>query len=138
MDTINLRRDGLVLLILAVMLVMLASALTGAYRVFGYALIALVAALAVVGFARRDDPVTWIPPIVATTVLLVAFMGMFANEATDVRDATDTVLGFQAGTAFLIYGVWIPAFFTMAVSFALIFKRLSGENQAPTRKRESR
>ena len=138
MDTINLRRDGLVLLILAVMLVMLASALTGAYRVFGYALVALVGALAVAGFARRDDPVTWIPPIVATTVLLVAFMGMFANEATEVRDATDPVFGFQAGTAFLIYGVWIPAFFTMAVSFALIFNRLSGENPAPTRKRESR
>jgi hypothetical protein len=52
---------------------------------------------------------------------------MFANESAAVQSAGDTILGFQPGTAFLIYGVWIPAFFTMGVGFALVFDRLNAD-----------
>lgn len=136
---INLRRDGFVLLLLVVMIVMLGAALTGAYRAFGYALVALVGLLIALGFVRRDDPLTWLPPAIATAVLLAAFVGMFAGESAVVRDVNDTVLGFQRGTAFLIYGVWIPAFFTMGLAFALLFGRLHGNDDVTTnRKREIR
>lgn len=122
---IELRRDGFVLLLLAVMLVLLASALGGAYRVFGYALVMFLGLMTGLGFIRRHDPLTWAPPVLTTAVLLVAFTGMFSNESAIVHSAADTTLGFQPGTAFLIYGVWIPAFFTMGVGFALVFDRLS-------------
>lgn len=125
MDRINLRRDAFVLALLAVMFVLLVAGLAGAYRVFGYALVAFLGMLMALGFVRRGDPVTWAPPVVATTVLLIAFTGMFLAESTEVRDAADTILGFQPGTAFLVYGVWIPAFFTMGVGFALVFDRLT-------------
>lgn len=124
MSRLDLRRDGVVIVLLALMLVMLAAALTGAYRAFGYALVVFLGALMGLGFVRRGDPLTWAPPLVATVVLLAAFTGMFANEAAVVRDAGDTLFGFQPGTAFLVYGVWIPAFFTMGLSFALVFDRL--------------
>lgn len=123
----NLRRDGLVVAVLVCMLVMLVAGLAGAYRVFGYALVAFLGTLMGLGFIRRGDRVTWLPPLLATTVLLVSLAGMFANESAVVRDASDTVLGFQRGTAFLIYGIWIPAFFTMGLSFALVFDRLADE-----------
>lgn len=113
------------MLLLALMLILLGSALAGASRLFGYALVAFLGLMCGLGFARRRDPLTWIPPVIATAVLLVAFTGMFANESAAVHGAGDTTLGFQRGTAFLIYGVWIPAFFTMAVSFALIFDRVN-------------
>ncbi len=139
MDTIDLRRDGFVLLLLLVMLVLLASALIGAYRVFGYALVALLGLLMALGFVRRGDPVTWLPPAIATAVLLVAVTGMFASERAVVRTAADTVLGFQPGTAFLVYGIWIPAFFTMSVGFALVFDRLQqGRERSSRRKPEHR
>jgi hypothetical protein len=121
---IDLRRDGFVLLLLAVMLILLGTALGGAYRAFGYTLVAFVGLMTGLGFSRRRDPATWGPPIVTTLVLLVAFSGMFAYESAAVHSAADTRLGFQPGTAFLIYGVWIPAFFTLGVSFALLFDRL--------------
>lgn len=121
---LDLRRDGTVLMLLALMLVMLGAALTGTYRVFGYALVALLGALMTLGFGRRGDPVTLVPPVLATTVLLVAFSGMFATEQTLVLSARDTVLGFQPGTAFLVYGVWIPAFFTVGIGFAAVFNRI--------------
>jgi hypothetical protein len=123
------RRDGFVLLLLAVMLVMLGAALTGAYRTFGYALVAFVGLLTGLGCIRRGDPLTWAPPVVATVVLVAAFVGMFANETAVVRQSDDTILGFQPGTAFLVYGVWIPAFFTMGVGFALIFDRLNAVDE---------
>lgn len=135
---INLRRDGFVLVLLAVMLVLLGAALTGAYRVFGYALVGFLGLMAGRGFVRRRDPLTWAPPLLATVVLLVAFTGMFANESAAVQNADDTTLGFQPGTAFLIYGVWIPAFFTMAVSFALVFDRLSADDCAHADRTRSR
>ena len=126
----NWPRDGFVLLLLAVMLVLLGSALSGAYRVFGYALVTFLGLLMGLGFVRRRDPITWLPPLLATAVLLIAFTGMFVNETAVVRDARDTVLGFQPGTAFLVYGVWIPAFFTMGVSFALVFDRLTADDHS--------
>jgi hypothetical protein len=129
-DRIHLRRDGFVLALLIVMLVLLAAGLAGAYRVFGYTLVAFLGMLMALGFVRRGDGVTWVPPVVATTVLLMAFAGMFAAESTVVRDAGDTILGFQPGTAFLVYGVWIPAFFTMGVGFALVFDRLTDNRTA--------
>lgn len=130
MNHINLRRDGFVLGLLVVMLVLLVSGLAGAYRVFGYALVAFLGMFIGLGFVRQGDPVTWAPPAVATAVLLIAFAGLFANETAIVRDAGDTVLGFQPGTAFLIYGIWIPAFFTMGLSFAVVFDHLGHDRDS--------
>lgn len=118
-------RDRFVLCLLALMLVMLGSALAGAYRVFGYVLVLFLGMLMGLGFVRRRDAATWAPPLVATSVLLVSLSGLFAYEHTAVSDVSETVLGFQPGTAFLIYGIWIPALFTLGVSFALVFPRLT-------------
>jgi O-antigen ligase len=126
MNHFDLRRDGFVLALLVLMVVLLVSALAGSYRAFGYALVVFLGMLTALGFVRRGDPVTWVPPVLVTTVLLVAFAGMFTYETAAVHDLHDTLLGFQKGTAFLIYGVWIPAFFTMGVTFALVFDRLTG------------
>lgn len=128
---IDLRRDGVVLGLLALTIVLLTAGLTGADRVFGYALVAFVGVLLGFGFVNREDPVTWIPPIVAVAVLLVAFTGMFAYESTEVRGPGDTVLGFQPGTAFLVYVLWVPAFFTFGAGLAIVFNRL-GALQRPT------
>jgi hypothetical protein len=128
-DYFNLRRDGFIIALLVLMLVLLASALTGSYRLFGYTLVAFLGMLMGLGFVRRRDPVTWVPPLIATAVLAVAFTGMFTHEHAVVTDARDTVLGFQRGTAFLVYGVWIPAFFTMGLAFALLFDRLADEHE---------
>jgi hypothetical protein len=37
-------------------------------------------------------------------------------------------LGFQAGTAFVVYGIWLPAFFTLGVTYVLVFDRLSDQS----------
>lgn len=124
---IALRRDGFVLALLVVLIVLLVSGLAGAPRVFGYALVFFFGLLMGLGFVRWRRPATWWPPVVATAVLLLSFAGMFANEAAPVRDVGDTVLGFQPGTAFLVYGVWLPAFFTMGVAFALVFPHLQDD-----------
>lgn len=124
---INLRRDGFVLLLLAVMAALLLAGLTGSYRLFGYGLVAFLGMLMWLGFARRGDPVTWVPPLAGAAVLLVAFTGIFTYETAPVRDAADTVLGFQRGTAFLVYGIWIPAFVTMGLGFAWVFDRLTSD-----------
>lgn len=126
---IDARRDRFVLALLLVMIVMLVAALTGAYRVFGYGLVAFLGMLAALGFVRRAHPITWAPPFLATAVLLVSFMGMFAYENASVRDVSDTVLGFHPATAFVVYGVWIPAFFTMGVGLALVFEYLGGRDE---------
>ena len=126
---IDARRDGFVLALLLLMVVMLVAALSGAYRVFGYGLVTFLGMLAALGFVNRRHPVTWIPPLVATTVLLVAVTGMFLNEGATVTAVDDTLLGFQPGTAFLVYGVWIPAFFTMGLGFALVFDHLTGSDE---------
>jgi hypothetical protein len=129
MDRLNLRRDGFVLGLLLLMLVLVASGLSGAYRVFGYTLVVFLGMVSALGFVRRADAVTWLPPVLATTVLLVAFAGMFATDDAVVRSAADTVLGFQPGTAFLIYGVWLPSFVTLGVTFTLLFDRLADDGR---------
>lgn len=130
MARLDLRRDGFVLVLLGVMLVLLAAALGGAYRVFGYALVALLGLLMGLGFVRRRDRATWLPPAVATAVLLAAFTGLFLNETRQVHRPADTLLGFQPGTAFLIYGVWLPALFTMGGGFAVVFDRLGARHRS--------
>jgi hypothetical protein len=135
---IHLRRDGFVLVLLTLMLVLLGAAVTGAYRVFGYGLVAFVGLMTGLGFMRRHDPVTWVPPLLTTAVLLIAFTGLFANEAAIVQGASDTILGFHPGTAFLVYGVWVPALFTLGVGFALLFDRVGADGAStadPTRGR---
>ena len=79
MKRFDLRRDGFALGILALLVVLLAAGLTGTSRVFGYGLVAFFGLFAGLGFVRRGDPVTWWPPAVVTAVLLLSFMGMFAN-----------------------------------------------------------
>jgi hypothetical protein len=128
--TADTRLDRFVMALLAVMVAMLAAAVTGAYRVFGYALVTFLGMLMGLGFVRRGDRATWGPPATAISVLLVAFTGMFLNESSPVESSADTVLGFQAGTAFLVYGVWIPAFFTMGLGMTLSFDRLARHDEA--------
>lgn len=129
MSRISLRRDGVVLFLLLTLLTLLAAALLGRPQVFGYGVIVALGLFMGLGFVRRRDPVTWIPPLAATVVLAVAMTGMFLNQDAPVRSAEDTVGGFQAGTAFLIYGIWIPAFFTLGVGFALVFDRLADQDR---------
>lgn len=132
MDQVNVRRDGLVLWLLALAGVLLVAALAGAYRVFGYTLVLFLGTISGLGFVRRGAGITWVPPLLATAVLLISFTGMFAFESAPVNAATDTWLGFQKGTAFLVWGVWIPAFFTLGVGFTLVFDHLS-EHPQPAR-----
>jgi hypothetical protein len=123
------RTDAFVLSLLVISVVLLACALSGAYRAFGYTLVLFIGMLMGLGFVRPGDRATWLAPIAATTVLLLAFAGMFANEHAAVLDTGDTLWGFQRGTAFLVYGVWIPAFFTMGLGFTLTFDRLAGRER---------
>ena len=127
MHWFSIRRDGFVLLVAALLVIMLGTGLTGSYRLFGYSLTGLLGLLVGLAFVRQGKPVTWLPPVVATVVLAVGMTGMFVNESVVVRSVADTVLGFHPGTAFLIYAVWIPAFFTLGVSFAVLFPQLTGD-----------
>jgi len=124
-----------ILALLAGMLVMLGGALTGHEKVFGYSLVAVFGLIMAMGFFRRRAPVTWVPPTLAVIALLIALTGMFATQSTEVAAASDTVGGFQPGTAFLIYGLWIPAFLTLAVGSALVFNHLS-EGESGDRKED--
>jgi hypothetical protein len=119
------RRDGVVIILLIGFIALLAAALTGAEQIFGYGLVLVLGLFVGLGFVRRHDSLTWIPPALAVAVLLVALRGMFANQDVPVTSAADTVGGFQAATAYLVYGLWIPAFFTMGLAFSLLFDRLS-------------
>jgi len=127
MSWLSPRRDGFVLLVAVLLVVMLGAGVTGAYRLFGYALVGLLGLLVGLAFVRQGKPLTWIPPILATVVLAAGMRGMFVNESVVVRSVADTVLGFHPGTAFLIYAVWIPAFFTLGVAFAVMFPHLTGD-----------
>jgi hypothetical protein len=120
-----------VLALLLVCVIMLAAALRGSPAIFAAGTVALLGLLAGLAFVRRHDRVTWVPPAAAILVLSVAMTGLFLEQATPVHTVSDTVAGFQAGTAFLIYGIWIPAFFTLGLGFAIVFDRLD-----PPRSRE--
>ena len=121
------RTDLFVLLLLTALVLMLGAALTGAYQVFGYALVGAIGVTATLGFVRTGVTASWMPPLIATAVLLGSFIGMFRFEHVPVTSPDDTWWGFQAGTAFLIYGVWIPAFFTLALGYALVFDHVSAQ-----------
>lgn len=131
MQWFDLRRDAMALAVLALSIVMIGTGLTGHARVFGYAVALFIGVLAGRGFARPRDPLTWWPPVFATVVLVASLAGAFAFEATRVEAAADAVLGFQAGTAFVIYGVWLPAFFTLGVTSVLLFNRLADAAPPP-------
>jgi hypothetical protein len=132
MEWFNFRRDRVALGVLALAVVMIGAGLAGNSRVFGYAVVLFIGLLAGLGFVRQRDTQTWWPPALATLVLIVSLAGAFAFEAVPVESAADTVLGFQAGTAFVIYGVWIPAFFTLGLTYVLVFDRLDDRHTAST------
>lgn len=132
MEWFNFRRDRVALGVLALAIVMIASGLAGNSRVFGYCVALFIGLLAGLGFARQRDTRTWWPPVLATVVLLGSLAGAFTFEAARVDSVTDTVLGFQAGTAFVIYGVWIPAFFTLGLTYVLVFDRLDDRTSSAT------
>jgi len=121
MPWFSLRRDGVVLLVFGLLVVMLWAGLAAESRVFAFAMTGLIGVFAAVGLVRRGRRRTWVPPILASVVLAISFAGMFARQADVVTGPQDTVLGFHPATAFLIYGLWIPAFFTLGVGFALTF-----------------
>jgi len=126
------RTDLVVGLLFVLMLVLLASGLTGAHWVFAYAIVTWLGVLAGMGFARAGQPRTWFAAVLFFVVMFLGMTGILQNESAVVTSPADTVLGFQAGTASLIYGVWVPGFFTIGVAFVLLFNRLadSGEDSA--------
>lgn len=116
--------NAVVFALLLVAVTMLGAAVTGSPTVFAFGTIVVLGLLAGLAFVRQSDAMTWAPPILATLVLTVAMTGLFLDQATPVHAVGDTVGGFQAGTAFLIYGIWVPAFFTLGLGFAAVFHRL--------------
>ena len=127
MEWFNFRRDAVAIAVLVLAVVMIAAGLTASSRVFGYAVVLFIGLLAGLGFVRGRDVRTWWPPAVATLVLLVSLSGAFAFQAVPVESAADTVLGFQTGMAFVVYGIWIPAFFTLGLTYVLVFDRLADQ-----------
>jgi hypothetical protein len=127
MDWFSPRRDGFVLLVLALLLVLLGAGITGAYRVFGYTFVALVGLFTGLGFRRRGRWVTMVPPILASAVLAIGMTGIFLNESAAIQTVDDTRLGFHPATAFLVYAIWMPAFLTLGVSFAVLFEAVAGQ-----------
>lgn len=124
--------NAVVLALLLACVTMLGAAVTGSPAVFAFGTVVVLGLLAGLAFVRRADVTTWVPPIVATLVLAVAMTGVFLEQATPVNGVADTVAGFQAGTAFLVYGIWVPAFFTLGLGFALVFHRLDAADSHST------
>lgn len=127
MAHISTRRDGAVVGLLAGLVAMLIAALAGWALAFAYSLVAVLGLFIGMGFVRRRDRLTWTPPALAVAALVVAMAGMFANADVPVTSPADTVGGFQAGTAYLVYGLWIPAFLIMGLGFSLLFDRLGDD-----------
>lgn len=132
MEWFNFRRDRVALAVLVLSTVMIGAGLTGNSRLFGYAVVLFIGLLTGLGFVRHDKPATWWPAAVATAVLLASLAGAFAFEAAPVYGVKDTVLGFQTGTAFVIYGVWLPALFTLGVAYVLLFEHLDEPRPSST------
>ena len=137
MEWFNFRRDRVALVVFVLAVVMIASGLAGNSRVFGYAVVLFIGLLAGLGFVRQHDSRTWWPPALATLVLVGSLTGAFAFEAARVDTVSDTVLGFQPGTAFVIYGIWLPAFFTLGVTYVLVFDRLADRRTSSTTGKET-
>jgi hypothetical protein len=137
MEWFNFQRDRVALAVFALAVVMIASGLAGNSRLFGYAVVLFIGLLAGLGFVRQHDTGTWWPPALATLVLVGSLTGAFAFEAARVDTVSDTVLGFQPGTAFVIYGIWLPAFFTLGVTYVLVFDRLADRRTASTTGKET-
>ncbi len=125
-------QDGFVAATFIALIVLLVAGLSGAHHLFGYALVGLFGAFIGRGLARHGKPVTWFAAGLATLVLLVAMAGVLRNEGVIVTDVTDTVGGFHPGTAFLVYGIWIPALFTLGIGFALVFTLLEASDSQRT------
>lgn len=129
----TLRRDGVVALLFVELLVLLGAGVAGRYQLFAFVLIFTIGTFAAMGFARRDDRISWGPPMAATIVLLAGMLGVFAFEDVVVRSVEDTAFGFHPATAFLVYLIWLPGFFTLGLTYTLTFKRLrraAGAEQA--------
>lgn len=126
------RSDLVVGLLFVLMLVLLVSGLMGAHWVFAYGIVMWLGVLAGLGFVRAGQRRTWIAAALVFIGLFLGMTGILQNESVVVTSPADTVLGFQPGTASLIYGVWVPGFFTIGVAFVLLFDRLgdSGEGSS--------
>lgn len=118
------RQDLVVAALFVLLSLLLVSGLSGAYRVFAYALVAWLGVLAGLGFVRAGQPPTWVAAILACAGLFCGMTGILLNESVVVGSAADTVLGFHPGTAFLVYGIWAPGLFTLGAAFVLLFDRL--------------
>lgn len=118
------RRDGAVGLLFFELLVLLVAGVAGWYHVFGVALVFTVGTFTAIGFARRDDRLSWGPPLAATIFLMAGLLGVFAYEDVVVRGVGDTTFGFHPATAFLVYLIWLPGFFTLGLTYTLTFERL--------------
>lgn len=119
------RFDLVALLVLAIVLLLLAAGLSGHYRVFAALLVAWLGVLAGIGFVRAGQPATWLAALLAFAGLAAGMAGILLNESAVVTGTADTVLGFHPGTASLVYGIWLPGFFTLGVAFVLLFDRLA-------------
>lgn len=117
-------QDVFVLATFVFLVAMLLAGLTGAHAAFAYAMVGLFGAFIGRGLLVRGALATWVVTGVACLVLLGSVAGMLAQESFIVRSVSDTVLGFHPATAYLVYGIWIPAFFTLGVGFALVFEHL--------------
>lgn len=120
----TVRRDGPVALLFFELVVLLVAGVAGWYHVFAFVLIFTIGTFAAIGFARRDDRMSWGPPLAATIVLAIGMLGVFAYEDVVVRGVEDTAFGFHPATAFLVYLIWLPGFFTLGLTYSLTFERL--------------
>jgi hypothetical protein len=116
--------DRIVGLLFVLVLLLLTSGLMGAHWAFAYALVAWLGVLAGIGLVRSGELRTWVAAVLVFTCLAIGMTGVLLNESAVVRSVADTVFGFHPGTAFLVYGIWAPGFFTLGVAFVLLFDRI--------------
>jgi len=122
-------QDRYVLAMFLLFLVLLVAGLTGAAQMFAYGLAALLGVVVGRGLGRRGVGATWVVVALFVAVVFGAMTGLFRYQSVVVRDVGDTVLGFHPATAILVYGLWIPAFITLGVGFAVLFDRLDHERE---------
>jgi hypothetical protein len=120
----SVTRDGAVAVLFFELLGLLVTGIIGAYHAFGVLLVLTIGTFAALGFGRRGDLLSWTPPLAATVILMAGLVGVYAFENVVVAGAQDTRLGFHPATAFLVYVIWIPGFFTLGLTYTLCFERL--------------